>query len=374
MSFVGEPYLADIFISYSHGDVRGTGDANFRQWSRCFWRELQREFEAHDDLAGLSIFFDSSDRPSEGVDPFVALDPRLEEQASNAAVFIPLISPRYLKSEWCLRELAWWREAQEKRRLDTRGRLAPVLIWGIPPAGSGSWPEALKEIGLSQITGINFFPRDKVLMRPQPFGWPGWGDRVEDHRFYDPLLDLVGYLRHHLFEFKAIVEESRTVMGAKPIVEDGVKPSIYLHGRDDSPKEWDLAADALTDAGFPVSPDGPEPVETDAARRAAIRESRIGAMSACDALLVVGPQDSATFNEELIVLGKSDRGLAIDRAERVLGLPGKKLPCAVVDTVSDPLRARRRKAWAENNRLGWFDLADPGWVVRAAEWLGSAIR
>ena len=57
MSFVGEPYLADVFISYSHGDVRGTGDANFKQWSKCFWRELQREFEAHDDLAGLTIFF-----------------------------------------------------------------------------------------------------------------------------------------------------------------------------------------------------------------------------------------------------------------------------------------------------------------------------
>ena len=124
----------------------------------------------------------------------------------------------------------------------------------------------------------------------------------------------------------------------------------------------------------PSSPDGPEPVETDAAKRARVREARIGAMSACDALLVVGPEDSATFSEELIILGKADRGLAIDRAERVLGLPGKTLPCAVVDTVSDPGRARRRRAWAENNRLGWFELSDPTWVDRAAEWLGTAMR
>ena len=108
--------------------------------------------------------------------------------------------------------------------------------------------------------------------------------------------------------------------------DDGVKPSIYLHGRNDAPKVWDAAADALSDAGFPVSPDGPEPVETDAAKRARIRESRIGAMSACDALLVVGPQDSATFSEELIILGKADRGLAIDRAERVLGRPARRCP------------------------------------------------
>jgi len=58
----------------------------------------------------------------------------------------------------------------------------------------------------------------------------------------------------------------------------------------------------------------------------------------------------------------------------VLGRRGKKLPCAVIDTVTDPARARRRKAWAENNRLGWFDLADPAWVSRASEWLGAAMR
>jgi hypothetical protein len=91
-------------------------------------------------------------------------------------------------------------------------------------------------------------------------------------------------------------------------------------------------------------------------------------------LLVVGPQDSAIFSEEVTILGKDDRGLAIDRAERVLGRRGKKLPCAVIDTVTDPARARRRKAWAENNRLGWFDLADPAWVSRASEWLGAAMR
>jgi len=372
MSFVGEPYTADVFISYSHGDARGVGDSNFKQWSYSFWRELQREFEAHDDLEGLTIFFDSSDRPSEGVDPFVALDPRLEEQASNAAVFMPLISPRYLKSEYCIRELQWWREAQEARQLDSRGRLAPVLIWGTPPVGSPSWPEALKPIGLSQLTGINFFARDNVLLRPQPFGWPGAGGRIEDPRFFDPLLDVVGYIRQHLIEFKSIVAERSVSAG--PMVEDGVKPTIYLHGRSDAPEKWDAAADALSMAGFPVAPDGPEPIESDAAKRAQIREARIGAMSTCDALLVVGPDDTSVFNEELMILGRADRGLAIDRAERVLGMPGKRLPCGVVDAVDDPGRAKRRKAWAENNRLGWFSLSDPTWVGQASNWLGGAIR
>jgi hypothetical protein len=372
MSFVGEPYTNDVFISYSHGDVHGTGDTNFKQWSRCFWRELRREFESDDDLPGLTIFFDSSDRPNEGVDPFISLDPHLEERASNAAVFMPLISPRYLKSEWCLRELKWWREAQEKRRLDTRGRLAPVLIWGAPPAGMVSWQEALKEIGLSQLTGINFFPPDKARLRPQPFGWPGVGERVEDQRFYEPLLTAVGYLKHHLVEFKSIVSEGSAETA--PTVGDDVKPSIYLHGRSDDPDNWERAADELSKAGFPVSPDAPEPIETDAAKREKIREARVSTMSTCDALLVLGPQDNATFNEELMILGKHDRQLAIDRAQRVLGLAAKRLPCGVVDTVSDAARAKRRRAQAVNSHLGWFAMADQSWVGQAADWLGAAMR
>lgn len=369
MSFVGGNYTNDIFISYSHGDVRGVGDSNFKQWSASFWRELEREFEAHDDLEGLSIFFDSSDRPSDGVDPFVLLDPLLEARASNAAFFIPLLSPRYLKSEYCLRELDWWRKAQEKSGLDMTGRLAPVLIWGTPPAGAADWPDALKALDMNNLTGIPFFARDKALMRPQPFGWPGGGTRITDNQFYDQLLLLVGHLRPHLKDFKALVGGSGSIER-----DGGVKPTIYLHGRSDSPKLWEEAADALSDAGYPVSPFGPEPVEADPAKRDDIRQKRIEVMSTCDALMVIGPEDNGLFSEELMILGKADRGQAIDRAESKLGVSGKRLPCAVVDSVSDPGKAKRRKAWAENNRLGWFELTDPGWVNRASDWLGTAMR
>jgi hypothetical protein len=371
MSFVGEPYLSDVFISYSHGNVSGEGGGNFKRWSRSFWRELRTELRDHPDLTGVQIFFDESNRQNEGVEPFLPFGESLEEQAAQAAIFLPLISPHYLASKWCLQELAWWRAAQETAHSDTRGRLAPVFIWGMPPTGARDWPSAVERIQLSQLIGIEFYSRDNVLEQPQPFGWPGSEEPIEDRQFKQALIKLVGKIRRHLLDFRAVVQE-RQPAPAKS--DDGVKPTIYLHGRTDAPQFWETAADALEHAGFPVTPDRPEQVEPDAEKRARIRESRIGAMSACDALLVVGPEDSAIFSEEVSILGKDDRGLAIDRAERVLGRRGKKLPCAVIDTVTDPGRARRRKAWAENNRLGWFDLADPGWVSRASEWLGLAMR
>lgn len=368
MSFVGGDFTSDIFISYSHGDVRGVGDSKFKQWSASFWDELRLEFEAHEDLEGLTIFFDSGDRPGDSVDPFAKLDPLLEARASNAAVFIPLISPRYLKSDYCMRELRWWRDGQGKAGFDMRGRIAPLIIWGTPPNGVLDWPEALKTVDLDNVMGMNFFSRENVLMNPQPFGWPG-GGRINDKQFSARLLELVGRLRLRLIEFK---EEIRTI--APPKIEmAGPKPSIYLHGREDSRERWEQAWGALSDAGYPVTPFDPEPVETDPAKRDTIREKRIETMSACDALMVIGPEDNSLYSEELMILGKADRGQAIDRAEKQ-GFSGKRLPCAVVDAVADDGKAIRRRAYAQNNRLGWFKQNDPTWVNLATDWLGNAMQ
>ena len=133
----------------------------------------------------------------------------------------------------------------------------------------------------------------------------------------------------------------------------GKNQPIYLHGRSDHGRAWDRAFETLAEAGYPVFPDTPESVESDAQKRRISREQRVAAMATCDALLMVAPEDPAVFSEELMVLGKADRGLAIDRAERELGLVGKRLPGAVIDTVRDPDRARRRSL-RRATRAGWF--------------------
>jgi len=259
--------------------VSGEGGGNFKRWSKSFWRELRTELRDHPDLAGVRIFFDESNRQNEGDEPFLPFGESLEVQASQAAIFLPLISPHYLASKWCLQELAWWRAAQETARSDTRGRLAPVFIWGMPPTGSKDWPSAVENI-LSQLTGIDFYSKDNVLEQPQPFGWPGSEEPIEDRQFKQALIRLVGKIRKQLLDFRAVVQEGRPVPSGPG---DGVKPSIYLHGRNEAPEYWETAADALGHAGFPAWPDRPEQVEPDAEKRARIRESRIGAMSTCDA-------------------------------------------------------------------------------------------
>jgi hypothetical protein len=368
MSFIGPPYTHDIFISYNHGDVRGEGASNFMRWSRCLWKALGDEFAAHDDLGGLDIFFDQSPNPSSGVDPFVSLDKQLDQKVKAAAVFMPLISPRYLKSKWCQDELSWWLAAQKEAGLDTSGRLAPLLIWGTPPEGSDNWPKAIEATPLKQLIGVYFFDRANATMRPQPFGWPASDGKIADKNFDNALLDAVGYLRLHLLDFKKRVAERAPAARAA----GGAKPSIYLHGRGDAAKPWDKAFRALSKAGFPVSPDAPEAIEPDTAKRNATRETRVIGMSLCDALFMVAPEDSTLLTDELSVIGKHDRGLAIKRAEDDLGQPGKRLPVAVVDPVADAARAERRRMQVENSGLEWFDFNRPAWVDNATQWLSQA--
>jgi hypothetical protein len=95
-------------------------------------------------------------------------------------------------------------------------------------------------------------------------------------------------------------------------------------------------------------------------------------MSGCDALIVMAHDDSTILTDELTVIGKHDRGLAIKRAEEMLHQPGKRMPLAVVDPIADRDRAERRRMQVKNSGLEWFDFNAPGWVNDTARWLEAA--
>jgi hypothetical protein len=40
MSFLGEPFKHDLFVSYSHGDFDRPGDPKLKAWSQAFIRAL----------------------------------------------------------------------------------------------------------------------------------------------------------------------------------------------------------------------------------------------------------------------------------------------------------------------------------------------
>jgi hypothetical protein len=366
MSFVGAPYTHDIFISYNHGDVRGEGDANFMTWSRCFFNALRRELLSEIEFEDINIFFDQSRFKGQGVDAFVPLA-ELETKARSSAILMPLVSPRYLLSEWCTNERTWWLDQQRQDGNVTRGRLMPIWIWGRPPPGMGSWRDAVEDLPLADILGIHLYDQAGTETEWRPFGWPGQVEPVEDQRFFKALAKISSAVALHLPEFKQHLATRAFSARAVP----AARTRIYLHGLGDARKHFDMTFKALSDKGFEVEPDSPERFEPDNKKRNKLREQRVKVMGACDALFIVAPEDDMALDRELEVVGRHERGLAIAHAEKNLRRPGK-LPFAVVDPVRDARKAARRKHDLNEVNVEWFGLAARDWIEKAAKWLKRA--
>lgn len=118
----------DLFISYSHIDNKPLS-ANQRGWIAKFhenlgvrlaqllgekpqiWRDLR--------LQGNEVFDDS-----------------ILEQLARAAVLVSVVSPRYVRSEWCTKELREFLRAAEETggvRVGNKARLFKVIKTPIPP-------------------------------------------------------------------------------------------------------------------------------------------------------------------------------------------------------------------------------------------------
>jgi len=120
----------------------------------------------------------------------------------------------------------------------------------------------------------------------------------------------------------------------------------------------------LTSSGFVVVPGEPDPVEHDAQKLHAIRERRVEALSACDALLLLGTDDARALDADLVVVGKHDRQSARARSNHLL-------PCGLLDTVGAPIATSVRKATARIVQADWIDGTQTPWTPAIQKWLGE---
>ncbi len=97
-------YQQDLFVSYGHLDNPGEEE---KGWIDRFHRDLDWRVSQ---VVGeqVSIWRDNS------LDPGAIFEDELMGRIRNSAVLIPVLSPRYLKSRWCQRELQAFLDAAEK--------------------------------------------------------------------------------------------------------------------------------------------------------------------------------------------------------------------------------------------------------------------
>lgn len=140
-------YPNDVFISYSHIDnqpIDGAGGG----WADTFHELLQNFVDVH--LGRRTAIW--RDRRLTGADIF---SDEIEQQLKAAAVLVSIISPGYLQSDWCNRELfAFTRAAEDGRSLRSGNLQRVVKVLRLPTERSALPPV------LDNVLGAQFYRLD----------------------------------------------------------------------------------------------------------------------------------------------------------------------------------------------------------------------
>ncbi len=138
----------DIFISYAHLDNETLTDEE-QGWVSAFDKALQKRLSQ---LLGHKADI-WRDRKLQGIDIF---GDEIVEQFPKLKVFISIVSPRYLESEWCRKELQeFYRVAQESGgvRVGNKSRILKIVKTPVP---HDQYPPEI-----SSVLGYEFFQIDE---------------------------------------------------------------------------------------------------------------------------------------------------------------------------------------------------------------------
>jgi hypothetical protein len=166
-------YQNDLFISYSHIDNQPFGPDG--GWVDIFHAALQNFVNVR---VGRRVAVWRDKRLS-GAEVF---SERIERELRNSAVLVSVISPGYLQSHWCNRELVEFSQAAQaagRLQVGTLRRVVKVLRL---PVSRDELPPLLDEmLGTSfyRVDAASDRPRD-LLLDPNPDALQQFRARVDD--------------------------------------------------------------------------------------------------------------------------------------------------------------------------------------------------
>ena len=278
----------DVFFSYSHGAFEGQSHSELKRWSQKLAEDLREEL-SFSGLENLSLYLDESERKDESVDPTEVLGSQLKEKASSAALLTLLMTPQYLRSEWCRWERAWWKERNHPDPLSVGGR---VFVSRVYPTEEADWPAELKG-----LLGYFFYDKDKPLEVARPFTYRGSDDDINQYK--DALIRLSGKLVQRLKAVREILDHRHEEWKHQQKMTAASGQILYLYGRQEAVPAWQRTCKKLQDQQFVVNPDRPQPLPEngglDAESRNQLRYS--------DGVLILGTEDGRTVDSDMVVIG-----------------------------------------------------------------------
>jgi hypothetical protein len=146
-------YEFDLFLSYAHADVDGTGESPLKTWSQQFYRSLLATLRSFQLEPLPRIFLDEAPRQENALNRAAHLGPELIETVGKSALLQIVMSPQYLKSEWCRRELQAFVDSLPDKKGSAKDRI--IIAKAIETEGQ-AWPEALCDAEGNKTVGWQF--------------------------------------------------------------------------------------------------------------------------------------------------------------------------------------------------------------------------
>jgi len=243
----------EIFISYAHIDNQPLAEG-LKGW-------VERLHESLKIRLGQLLGEEASiwrDRKLQGNDVFAD---ELVEKVSSVAILVSVLSPRYVKSEWCLREMEeFCKSANGEARLGNKLPVFKVVKTFVPVQ---EHPRQLQG-----VLGYEFFEYDSERGRAKEFSPEVSPQR--DIRFWEKLDDLA-------YDIKQLIEELKHANGDADIVADGAerpadaaaRKTVYLaETTSDLEAQRDQIKRELQQHGHAVLPDRQLPLDAVALKSA----------------------------------------------------------------------------------------------------------
>lgn len=195
-----------LFVSYAHVDDLATPGED-QGWVSRFQKYLetylsqsigeQAKVWRDDRLRGNDIFANE-----------------IVKQFQETAILLSIISPRYLESEWCLREVDEFCKTAESHggiAVDDKARVLRVMLKRLPSERREQLPHILKD-----ALGYEFYQEvegNRELPLDPSFG-SGEAYRRQIYFLAEDIADLINKLRHRDVESQ--------------LAKDSLKPTVYL--------------------------------------------------------------------------------------------------------------------------------------------------
>jgi hypothetical protein len=236
-----DAYDHDIFISYAHVDdepLPGAGQGWVTTFTTCVKTKLAQKLGRND---AYSLWMDYELRGGQPITPHIL------GRVRRSAMLLVVLSPGYVASDWCRRELETFAgfisEGQERR----------VFVVELDPLNEAERPPHLADLKRSR-----FWTANRISGTPRPLGNP-----VLDAEYYSAVDDLI---REIVTELKGLKSAEPRSAAATPLTSNG---TVFLaEVTDDLEEQRNNVKRYLDQAGIAVLPKTGCSLHPDAFRQA----------------------------------------------------------------------------------------------------------